>query len=643
MQERTRLSRKFSAVFISLCALVPLLLFYNRDGVIRNPLRPRNSNFHVPWRLAQLTPTSHRRLMEFSSSNSSQVSLDNERMLGNPTEACFGLEQHKGFASGCDFLKSHPDCNSGRFINYISLFYCGCEKFQILGYAILGLWLLALFYLLGNTAADYFCCSLAKLSNLLKLPPTVAGVTLLPLGNGAPDVFASIAAFVGSEAGEVGLNSVLGGAVFVSCMVAGIISLCVSGKNVEIDRRCFIRDIGFFLLTLMALSLILLVGNVSVWGAFMFVFIYAVYAFMVAANELLRKHAKILKLNAVTPLLPVRGSIFSHGDEEDDSIYSSLLEDDLDNDVPRLHSSLPQWMWASNVAIYSNAGHEGGTSDNLRPLWGWSEDVEEDHTIFSCSKLFMVIQIPLLLPRKLTIPVVEEERWSKPYAVASAILAPFLLAFLWNSGESESNTIKLTPFLLGSLAGITLGVLAFFFTSHDHPPQRFLFPWIFGGFLMSIVWFYIIANELVALFLALGVILGINPSILGLTVMAWGNSMGDLMSNTALALNGGDGVQVAISGCYAGPMFNTLAGLGISMLFGALSAAPSSYVLPKDGSLIYTMGFLMSGLIWSLLILPRNNMQPSKLLGFGLIAIYVIFLALQLCAAGGIVSIFGLQ
>lgn len=621
MEERARRLQKFPTVFLLPCALILILFIYNREGLIKSPLR-----HSAHFQFLQSAPRSHRRLAEHSPTNQ--------------TDACLSISLHEGSASRCDFLKSHPNCNSGGFINYTSLFYCGFDKVQVLGYAVLLLWLLALFYVLGNTAADYFCCSLAELSGLLNLPPTVAGVTLLPLGNGAPDVFASIAAFVGSEAGEVGLNSVLGGAVFVTCVVAGIISLCVAGKNVKIDRKCFIRDIGFFLLTLVALSLILIVGKVSVFGAVLFVFIYAVYAFIVAANEILRKHARILNLNAVTPLLPVRGSVFSLGEEEDESVYSSLLVDDSNDDVPQLHSNLPQWMWASNVAIYSNHQHLGGGAvDNSRPLWGWSEG-EEHRTIFSCSKLFWAIQMPLSLPRKLTIPVVEEERWSRTYAVSSASLSPLLLAFLWNSGGSESSIKSSGSYVVGGIAGLTLGILAFLFTRHDRPPRRFLFPWVLGGFCMSIVWFYIVANELVALFLALGVMLRISPSILGLTVMAWGNSMGDLMSNTALALNGGEGVQIAISGCYAGPMFNTLAGLGISLLLRALSSS-SSYILPKDGSLIYTIVFLMAGLIWSLLILPRSDMQPSKLLGFGLITIYIIFLSLQVSVALGIASFFG--
>ncbi|XP_027067283.2 cation/calcium exchanger 4 [Coffea arabica] len=625
---------KFRGSFNVMSFLVLLFLLAHRREILQSPFSDKSSPIlsHI-WISKSHDFEDKASGIEVIRRKTQENSVENGVLTTNksPSLICSGLYNHTGYGTKCEYLRANPQCNSGGFFNYILFFYCVCQKFSALGSVILGIWLVVLFYLLGNTAADYFCCSLEKLSNLLKLPPTVAGVTLLPLGNGAPDVFSSIAAFVGRDSGEVGLNSVLGGAVFVVCVVVGTVSLCVSERNVRIDKKCFIRDVCFFLVALGALLVILIVGDVTVGGAIGFVSIYVVYALFVAASEVIKKHPWSCKPNsAESLLLPVSGNRLANEAVESESVQTPLLQSDSAEAGTSLQDKLPHWMWASNVAIYSNEVIKVSGTDSPKFLWGWNEeDTAGDQSSFSCSKLCSWLELPLTIPRRSTIPIVDEERWSKGYAVASAFLAPLLLAFLWNTRDDVSFLAKATVYLVGAVVGGTLGVLAFVYTKADHPPQRFVLPWVLGGFLMSIIWFYIVANELVALLVAFGVIFGIQPSLLALTVMAWGNSMGDLMSNVAMAMNGGDGVQIAMSGSYAGPMFNTLAGLGISLLLGAWSDRPSSYVVPRDSSLYFTLGFVVLGLVWSLAVLPWNNMRPTKLLGMGLMVIYLVFLSFR--------------
>ncbi|XP_038970530.1 cation/calcium exchanger 1-like [Phoenix dactylifera] len=514
-----------------------------------------------------------------------------------PQDACQGLEDLEDHQARCSYLHTHPPCSPRGCIDYLRVFYCILAEYPLLGYLLLFLWLLLLFYLLGSTASRYFCSSLESLSRLLRLPPTIAGVTLLPLGNGAADVFAIFVSFAGSGISDVGLSSVLGSAFFVSSVVVGIISIGVASRAVVIDRSSFVRDLCFLAAALCSLLAFLIAGRIRVWCSICFVSLYIVYIVTVWIGLCCGENSAELAM----PLL--------------DSIQ--VVQVPIDNN-------------AKETSEHDQVDDDKSCRSKLKP------------SVPCCIHgLIYLVQMPLHLPRRLTIPDVSEERWSKPFAVSAAIFAPLLLATLWNSQREEMGSDEwLTVYLSGGLVGIVLGIIAAETTEKHSPPKRCLFSWLAGGFLMSVIWAYMIARELVALLVSIGCILGIRPLVLGLTVLAWGNSLGDLMANVAIAANGGsDGVQIAFSGCYAGPLFNIVFGLGLSLVLASWASHPSPFVIPQDPSLFETMGFLVGALLWALAMLPRRGMKLDRVFGAGLLAIYLCFLCLRLSESLGLLQL----
>ena len=256
-----------------------------------------------------------------------------------------------------------------------------------------------------------------------------------------------------------------------------------------------------------------------------------------------------------------------------------------------------------------------------------------------CLHLFYkyCIEWPCAIPRKLTIPIIEEDRWSRPLAIASCTLAPVFVAAVWAFSNGLPLTTSAWVALGISLAlGSALGLLSFFSTENARPPQRFVGVWLAGSFFVSIIWFYLVANELVATLESLGAVFNIDSSILGLTVLAWGNSIGDFVANLILACNGRNGVQIAIAGCYAGPLFNIVVGLGLSLVVVSWRSSPDPFLVTgNDDDVFYMIGFFTVGLIWGLIIMSLRGMRLSRVYGFGLILLYCCFLIVGLAYTMG--------
>ncbi|KAL5205286.1 hypothetical protein ABZP36_033495 [Zizania latifolia] len=494
---------------------------------------------------------------------------------GRGEGGCRELQKLEDHGARCRYLRSHPPCTPEGYVNYLRLLYCGFGREPWLGQAVLALWLLVLFYLLGDTASEYFCASLEGLSSALRLPPAIAGVTLLSLGNGAPDVLSSVVAFAGGgeDAEDVGLSSVLGGALFVSTVVAGVVAI-VAGRRgpVTIERRGFVRDVCFLLVALCYLLAVLLTGTITVWAAVSFLSLYGAYVLLVWTSHCCGAAA---------------GAEADNKQSASGDLAAQLLLDDEDSPPPLPVSSKP-------ATPRTNA-----------------------------CRLVDLLQSPLYLPRRLTIPDIAVHRWSKPYAVTSALLSPLLVA----ATSAPTNPLVL---LSGAATGVLLSTTVAFTTDAAAPPKSrwSRLPWLAGGFLMSVLWSYMLARELVALLVSIGVAAGVEAGVLGATVLAWGNSLGDLVADVALAMHGG--AETAVAGCYAGPAFNTVVGLGLSLTLAAGARHPEPYAIPAGAAVYVAVGFLVAGLVWALVVLPARGMRLDGVVGVGLLLIYLSFLCVRL-------------
>jgi len=242
-------------------------------------------------------------------------------------------------------------------------------------------------------------------------------------------------------------------------------------------------------------------------------------------------------------------------------------------------------------------------------------------------QMLIILQLPGVILRDMTIPTSDPELWSKNYAVAQPLSACVFILFV-------AGVPVWSPLWRGSmLGGVSLSAFVFLFSNTGQPPTQPIFAlcWVLLGFGMCVVWIYTLAGELVSVLSSVGAIARIAPSLLGLTVLAWGNSIGDLFSNIAVAKQGL--AELAVAGCYGGPVFNLLVGLGLSLLLACSqpSVAPNyTFYLPLQTTALVSFAFLYATLGLTILFVRLNDYRLPHTLGIFLISIYVVYSTVQM-------------
>lgn len=254
-------------------------------------------------------------------------------------------------------------------------------------------------------------------------------------------------------------------------------------------------------------------------------------------------------------------------------------------------------------------------------------------------KIFDVVSIPGNLIFTLTIPVVELSeplfKWNKLLNALQLLLCPFVACYLLQFGEKNISSVPL-PVIAGC-CGLLLMIVVLLTSSQGEAPIYFKAVYTLIGFVMSIVWIYTIAGEIVSLLSTFGHMFLIDGAILGLTVLSWANSIGDLVSDVAMAKQGYP--QMAVSACIGGPCLNMLLGIGLASTLSILHRGGEPIKLQLSGSLIISSAFLMANICSHLVFIPLMKFNIKRWYGIYLFILYACFLLIALLNITGVFTI----
>lgn len=147
-------------------------------------------------------------------------------------------------------------------------------------------------YNLGSTADQYLSPALEAIAERLSCSESLAGVTLLALGNGAPDVFAAYSASSGGDGGDITftVSCLMGSAFFITSVV---MYLSVNGaevvddtKKIRVTKRFFLRDLIFYMLaTVYLLFVIIFIGKITIVITIGFLALYMIFVVTVVVQS----------------------------------------------------------------------------------------------------------------------------------------------------------------------------------------------------------------------------------------------------------------------------------------------------------------------------------------------------------------------
>ncbi|EON64926.1 hypothetical protein W97_04160 [Coniosporium apollinis CBS 100218] len=376
----------------------------------------------------------------------------------------------------------------------------------------------------------------------------------------------------------------------------------------------------------------------------------------------------------LTITLPVVEGEKDDGDEDQERIPDLSLSSSLgatDNGTKRTGASTVTILEPESPGIVKPAPHPSGdrsmASARSHDLTGHGNtaavathaehhhrDAFHNNTAPNMPSAPHILQSPQMLPNTDVKPATPKD-WNRWLVIVQVFTAPFFIVLIvWANSEPESPRALIRPTLYSLLASLVTLAFILTTTSPTRPPRwRVLL--CFLGFVVSISWISTIANEVVGVLKTLGVVLNMSDAILGLTIFAVGNSLGDLVADITVARLGYP--VMALSACFGGPMLNILLGIGISGSYMSIMGAEKRehrhpgtpmkfkpYHIDVSSTLLISGATLLVTLVGLLVLVPFRKWKMDRWIGCVLICLWTVStignIVVEVLGYGGHIDLF---
>ncbi|XP_076581591.1 sodium/potassium/calcium exchanger 2 isoform X6 [Chaetodon auriga] len=476
-----------------------------------------------------------------------------------------------------------------------------------------------MFIALAIVCDEFFVPALTVITEKLTISDDVAGATFMAAGGSAPELFTSIIGVFISHS-NVGIGTIVGSAVFNILFVIGMCAI-FSKEILNLTWWPLFRDVSFYILGLILLIIFFLDNIISVWESVTLLSGYAAYVIFMKFNSKVEGFVKdCMNKNQVVEVevQPKARPRLQRGGSSA-SLHNSLMRNSIFQLMIHTLDPLSEELGTyGKLKYYHSMTEEGKFREKASILHKIAkkkcqvEDSEKANGVASRSDKNLPnsssVEVEVTPPMNGTAgqegeTAEDEEEEDQP------------LSLSW----PESARKRFTYLLIMPI------VLPLWLTLPDvrKASSKKFFPVTFLG---AICWIACFSYLMVWWAHQVGETIGITEEIMGLTILAAGTSIPDLITSVIVARKGlGD---MAVSSSVGSNIFDITVGLPFPWLMWSLFRGLQPVQVSSNG-LFCAIVLLFLMLLFVIISIAACKWRMSKLLGFIMFMLYFVFLVVS--------------